>query len=200
MADEESRAITESDHSSRTARSFGVLAHAARLVAKCQTIAHVAQSLLSSPAEYSRTIRRSLAVSFKSKRDLQAELADNRQDRVEPMRFAYEAMRAASDLITELWICRRLCDTPENDDDSASHRSGFPACSHENTVERQLSVAREPRDWLSLCGFGKAGDRHTERIHSAQCQTAGTALKAILQKHHARVRSGQDRLLDLRDF
>ena len=139
-------------------------------------------------------------MSFESKQDLPVELCDNRQDRVEPMRFAYEAMRAASDLITELWICRRLRDTSEDDDDSASHRPGFPACSHENSVETPSLVAREPRDWLNLCGFGKDGDRHPARTHSAPCQTAGTALKSILQKHHARVRSGQDRLLDLRDF
>ncbi len=139
-------------------------------------------------------------MSFESKQDLQVELADKRQDRVRPIRDASDAMREASDLLAELWISWRFREETQGVADAVPQSRGFLACDSEESVETKSFIAPEQRDWMTVCSARKNGYRHLALMESAQCQTAGSAMKSILQKHHARIKSGQDRLLDLRDF
>lgn len=130
----------------------------------------------------------------------QVELAGNRQDLIRTSNDASHGMRDASDLIVELWISRRLREEARDDSDSASQAQGFATFDPEKAVETKSFAACDQRDWMTFCSERKNEDRPSVLDESTSGQTAGSALKSILQKHHARVKSGQDRLLDLRDF
>ncbi len=139
-------------------------------------------------------------MSFEAKQDLQVESIGNRQDRVRPNRDASEEMLKAPDLIAEYWISRGISDEMPDVSDSAFQIARILTSDRENLADKESPGAPERRDWKNLYCCGQIQDRLLAPAGSAPHQTARSALKSILQKHHARVKSGQDRLLDLRDF
>ena len=138
-------------------------------------------------------------MSFEAKQDLQVESIGNMQDRVRPSLNASEEMREAPGLIAEHWFSRRTSEEVDVSD-SASQSVRILASDRENLAHKESPLPPERRDWSTLYGCGQIEDRLLAPVGSASGKTARSALKSILQKHHARVKSGQDRLLDLRDF
>lgn len=93
----------------------------------------------------------------------------------------------------------------------AFDRQGFTVCGKE-PLEDVLAKTPEAPRYTNACDALSDEDRHevaaayeTGKIsieqnpNKARRRTAGSALKSILRKHHARLKSGHDRILDLHD-
>jgi hypothetical protein len=183
----------------RNPEDLGSRVDDARQFAAILSMPLLARALLSSPAESSVTTRKELFMSSEMQGDAPLDLAAGQRGFIGANHDASDARAESPERAHDSSHCLRLCGTAYEGSNYSLNAPHFIRIEGKS-VQRQPLTSPQPRDWKNVSGPRNIEDRRVAIAESQPWQTAGSALKSILKKHHARVRLGHDRILDLRDF